>query len=292
MRFVLYSSWFPVCVAVHLARAAQRAKLDVVTCGPTSGSRMPWPGAERVRYPAFRPDCATIDEALEREPDLWIDVDGDVFADRELPIPRRLVATDPHVPGERWKYERQRQLVGDPAGVFVMQSPYCRPGEAWLPYGYDPEWYRPWPDVRRDHDVTVLGAPYPERRRIAFALRERGLRVLGPGFGGMGSDHARELCRAPVTVVWPLKDDLPGRVFEAAACEVFAICRTVPDLRRIGYGAPGDDDTPETIEHVIQAGAHVAELAKAGALRPQPKIGPEHAWDARLAQLLEGRLTP
>ena len=68
-----------------------------------------------------------------------------------------------------------------------------------------------------DADVTVLGMPYTKRTMVAKELARRGFRVL-EGMGTIFESYARDLHRAPVCFIWSLKDDVPCRVFEAAAC--------------------------------------------------------------------------
>lgn len=308
MNLVISSSWWPAAPAVYLLRAARRAGHDVRTIGPTSGDRCAmWDDAPS--FPGFgvTPDLPLDPDApphpMSREnrfaselagwADLWLDVDGGFFIAAPIRTRRRvLVATDPHCASwcSRNNYAAQRAFF-PPENVYVMQSRYARPGEKWLPYGYDPEWFFP-EDAPQTHDVTNLGAPYPERVAISEALTARGLRVLGPGRTAVGPEHRRQLCAAPVAIVWPLADDLPCRVFEARACGRVVVTSTrVADLRRPGLGdytfsCPNGNDPPEYIARIA------ASLSPGRRPRVPPEFVAAHTWDARLAQLIEGRAAP
>lgn len=232
MRIVLASAWFPVGVGAYLLRAARRIQktnpdLEWVTVGPTSGPQC-W--APEFQYPkhAITPDVPAFPNPLMRaafseQCDLWIDIDGAYFTDAKLACPHAIVATDPHIAeqGGTWTYELQREIADF---FFCMQKPYCLPStnagrraDIHLPYAYDPEVFHPYPDQKMDADVTVLGVPYPKRTLVVEELRRRGFKVLA-GMGSVYEEYARDLCRAPVAFIWSLKDDVPCRVFEAAAC--------------------------------------------------------------------------
>lgn len=307
MKLVLSNAWWPMCVGKYLLRAARRAGHEVRTIGPSSGDRIDvWEEPLSIAGEGVAPDiCADATTTPERLVeldrlaleaaewcDLWLDVDGGWFIYAPLPARRRvLVATDPHCASwcPRNNYAEQRWFVSE---VFVMQSAYARPGEGWLPYAFDPEWFRPDATVPRTGDVTNLGAPYPDRCGISDALAARGLRVLGPGRRCIGDAHRRELCSAPVAIVWPLSDDLPCRVFEALACERTVVSRVNPEIARLGLG--GAVVERHTVAEVIDTAALLAHLgggSEACARRFAELVKP-HTWDARLAQLIEGRLEP
>jgi hypothetical protein len=302
MRIVLSSAWYPVCVGVHLARAARRLGHEVRTVGPTSGDEIPWESPTRFEGRGVVPDVPTIGAhngietaavvRVAEWSELWIDVDGGWFLPLELPTTRRrvLVVTDPHIGdvAEGFAARTQRAFFA-PSDVFVMQSPYARPGECWLPYGFDPEWFFPDPDVACDADVTNLGAPYPERVEITEELRRRGLVVLGPRRDSMGDAHRRQLCRAPEAVVWPVRDDLPGRVFEAAACGAHVFTKAVPDAWRIG-GMGITFGVNLSMGSLIEAVARQAK--RVGPRAAFSLASPAHSWDARLQQIIDGRRAP
>jgi hypothetical protein len=315
VRIVLSASWYPVSVAVHLLRAARRAGHEVRTLGPTSGEDMAW--ERRVAFAGFSiaPDVLVEDGRVDadaavdlaRWSGLWIDVDGGWFLEHPLPTLRRLlVLTDPHV-GDlvpHFMGETPRSFV--PAeDVYVMQAEFLRPREKWLPYAFDPEWFHVEAAGReavpRTHDVTNLGAPYEARVEITELLEKEGLRVLGPGRLCIGPAHRREICSAPIAVVWPLRRDLPGRVFEAAACGRVVATRDVPDLRRFVSDAqcgvyrrvaPKSEESVEEIVDAVLALSREASPLLANIGRDAADAVAGQTWDARLAQLIEGRDRP
>jgi hypothetical protein len=297
VKIAISSRWFPACVALYLDRAARRMGHVVTRCGPTSGEFTGWPDCGeqqnavgwgvRVDIPPM-PDGEPRHVALEDlsySTDLWIDVDGSYFCGGDLsPRRRALVVTDPHVEG--MECVKQREFVDE---VYVMQSPYLRPCDRWLPYGYDPEWHRSMRNVATIYDVTNLGAPYEERVAISETLTRHGKRVLGPGRGLMGPKYAEALQMAPAAIVWPLKDDLPCRVFEALACGRQVLTKNVPDLEdlaALGLALPVFvfDTAPSLLGRVIGSG----ELSPLSL----PFDGARHTWDARLQQIIEGRPRP
>ncbi len=305
MRIVLSNAWWPMCVGKYLLRAAKRAGHEVRTVGPTSGDRIDvWEVPIDLPGEGVQPDITgmgqkPIEEAVADErklaefadwADLWLDVDGGWFIYARIPTRRRvLVATDPHVNWvERFSYAEQRRLVDE---TYTMQSNYL-PGAKWLPYAYDPEWF--WPEaVERTCDVTNLGASYPDRCDISDELDRRGVRVLGPGRTCIGDAHRRQLCSAPVAMVWPLSDDLPCRVFEALACERLVVTKPNPELARLGLAHCVVDakTRAEAITrgvgrdprgHVAREAAHVGRAAAATHRRPELAMNePASDWETR-----------
>lgn len=324
MKLVISAWWFPVGVPVYLARAARRLGHEVVTVGPSACDAF-WKDGD----PAFReswerhavtPDVPAIESqaghtAAWEDPavvervrgaDLWLDVDGGWLLDGYLPehlVKRRVyVCTDPHVESEAW---RAREFINTPrpAGtapvdaVYMMQYAQCRPeaGEFWMPYAFDPEWHRPFNDVEMDHDVTIIGAMYEGRCLLAEHLTRHGLRVLGPGRGPVAEDYSRQLCRAPVAIVWPLSNDVPARLFEALACR-----RRVVMLHKPGMGLMELPSWPwpRASQHVwttntmngalarvrsaLSYRAHESDMASRGLSVALT----EHTWDFRLASLI------
>lgn len=318
MRIILASAWFPVGVGAYLLRAARRIQktnpaLEVVTVGPTSGAQCWAPEfqyPEHAIYPTY-PDGGVILDHAEtfKAPDLWVDIDGAYFTDRKMPWPHAIVATDPHIAeqGGTWTYELQREVADF---FFCMQKPYCLPGtnagrraDIHLPYAYDPEVFHPYPDQKMDADVTVLGVPYPKRTLVVEELRRRGFKVLA-GMGSVYEEYARDLCRAPVAFIWSLKDDVPCRVFEAAACgRVLVvnqdiqeeILRILPGLRMTVFEPYEDEagsledacrattiwfDAKTTPRHEVIDGWYARG-------QDNLKAVAGHTWDARLRQIVK-----
>ncbi len=263
MRIVLSSFWFPVGAGAYFLRAAKNIPgLEVITVGPTSGPAIPWGPQfnfpEHAIYPTITvpPEGLDLETGQSRDPralvemvkalggcDLWLDVDGTWFVDAPMPWPHAVFATDPHIGDQNdwWQYGRQRQVADF---FFNCQKAYTRRiatadgllmpqrhDDIYLPGGYDPV-FHPDDDERASADVTVLGAPYPKRRKVAEELAARGFRVYTypTGFGGVYDQARKDLLAAPVTFIWSLKDDLCWRVFEAAACARLIVANEVPGL--------------------------------------------------------------
>lgn len=317
--------------------------LEVVTVGQTHGAEC-W-GFKEFQFPehAVRPQIEvplgshdrmgivsgwTVEQVKNLGGcDLWIDVDGGTFTDATMPWPHAVVATDPHMDieehGKHWTYERQREVADF---FFCMQRPYCResvleqadpskprdveqewrlrPSDHFLPYAYDPEVFHPYPDQKMDADVTVLGIPYTKRMEVAKALQARGFTVLA-GMGTVYERYARDLCRAPVCFIWSLKDDVPCRVFEAAACGraivlnhsiLHQVADILPGLRFAEFGY---DEASSTEAEMILSAVQAVEglFGKNGRTwvpRPvikdlqeaAPAAVSGHTWDARLRQIV------
>lgn len=298
MNLVISTAWFPVGVGPYLDRAARRAGHNVMRAGPSTGGNVGWvdvPEDQRIRLEyAIRPDITSRDmeRSVARDCDLWIDVDGGFFNDRIAAKPKRrvLVVTDPHCEGG-WTGDKARPHVDQ---VFMMQSPYTRPGDAWLPYAFDPEWHFPDATVTQTHDVTNIGASYDTRIEITEKLRAAGLKVLGPGRGFLGDDYRRALCSAELAIVWPLKDDLPARVFEALACGRRVVSGVNPDTRKLIVDCAHGVEQRDTVERVIATTISLLTLGpRSETCRKKclAAVAP-NTWDARLAQIINGRLAP
>jgi len=300
VRIVLSSYFAPVSVGNYLRRAALRLGHDVVCFGSTTEDVQPWPDAE-IRAPGVGvPASAIVVDPLEaaRGADVWIDVDGWSYYPGDVPIPRALIATDPHlvhywdetVPQTDYaRYEPQRELMKRTGGkFFTMQLAYRRAGDEFVPYGFDREWCFP-PErepTSYEYDVTILGAPYHERVLIAEHLREWGFHVRGPGREGIGLDYRAALCSAPVAIVWPLGDDIPARLNEATACGRFVIMKDTVLLRRapvqiVGCMELAKDE--QEVRMILSAAVESGYRLKPHSIARDAQIA---TWENRLAQIL------
>lgn len=318
MKIAISSYHVPVSVANYLRRAALRLGHEVVLMGSTSGNRIPWPDSPTRAFGGV----AATDLVESHDADIQIDVDGALYDERPAPCPRALVLTDPHIgdipptpwPAEwrespqkfpmtgvcealadpRYLYEKQRTHAASVGSkVFCMQWTQRRPDEFLLPYAYDPEWHQ----VTAPLDITgakatLLGAPYVERQILAKKLNDAGLRTLGPGRGLYGKEYAAALCSAPVAVVWPLRDDVPGRAFEALACGRRLVMKRVPACEEILWSRsyhPKQIAFVDTMDEAVAAVAESSELpvtsddARTNAMWTEMN---EHSWDSRLKEIL------
>ena len=89
-------------------------------------------------------------------------------------------------------------------------------------------------------------------------------------------------------------DDLPARVFEANACGVFVVTKPVPDVKNVfGLCESLILALPESIEELVRhanLSPTIARLARD--VKASDEFRAKHSWDARLAQLVEGRDVP
>jgi hypothetical protein len=118
--------------------------------------------------------------------------------------------------------------------------------------------------------------------------------VLGPERATIGPAYAAELRRAPVAVVWPLADDLPCRVFEAAACGRRVLTAAGFDLHALQCRGVMQMGAGTDLDAWVRVAGDMIEDAEENedAARSAVEWVKPHSWDARLAQLIEGRVRP
>lgn len=295
MKIVLSGLFFPMAILRYFEAALKRRDdIELFTVGPHSGTWIPWDGgmnlptkyaiAPNLPLPMERGGSTPvpigyIEAQLPWQPDVWLQVDAGWFM-RGKPANGRniIIGTDPHA----LNYDIQRQI----ADVFYcMQTPYQKPGDKYLPYGYDPIWHAPEKQPKI-YDVCLLGLHYSQRNILVDKLRDNGLKVryeLGPSF-----DEARAIYnQAPIGLNWSSKEDLCARVFELLGMKRLAIVNRVPDLERF-FGDGRDlivfKTMDEAVENVMYYHEHpdgAREIAARG-----HKTVQAHTWDVRVGQIL------
>lgn len=293
MRVVLSGIFYPMAILRYFEAALKRRPdVELFSVGPYTGAWIPWQGGMHLpsKY-ASAPDLplgthlaktipAFIEAHLPWQPNLWLQVDAGWHLTAKPKHGKNVfVATDPHV----LNYDAQRAMADT---FYCMQTPYMKPGDEYLPYGYDPVWHAP-EDQPRNYDACLIGLHYPQRDALVTALRARGVNVyydIGPCF-----DEARALYnQAPVGLNWSSLQDLTARVFELLGMRRLAVANRVPDLRRF-FAEDADllafSTLDEAVEKVMYALAHPDE-AEAIAERGHQTVKP-HTWDARVSQILK-----
>lgn len=292
MRVVFVSIFYPVFMGGYLLHALQkRTDIELFTIGPYTGDWIPWGGGMQVKH-RFTPDLAMppqviplqppvsfVEPKLPWKPDLWIQVDAGFHLDGKPTHGRNfIVGTDPHC----LNYDPARGLADK---FFCMQRCYAKPGDVYLPYGYDPEWHRPEPQARA-YDACLIGLHYPTRDRWVAELRRRGHSVcytIGPAY-----EEARRLyAQSCVGLNWSSMQDLNARAFELLAYGVPAVMNTVTDMPEFfeaGRDYIAFSDLAGAVAGVEWLLEHPTE-AQAMAERGRKTVEP-HTWDARVDEVL------
>ena len=287
---------YPVAMPRYFLEALERRDdVDLWVAGPFTGRSIPWMGGMHlppsyVKQPdlSLPPGPSTsviysyIEKHLPWEPDIWIEGNAGLKTEGRPKIsPYVVIGTDPHV----LNYD----LAREKADIFYsMQQPYMKPGDRWLPYGYDPIYHRKteksWDE--RDYDISLVGLPYPERRSFMEELSRRGYRIHlenGPAY-----EDAWDIYNSSrLGLNLSSRSDTTARVFELMAMGLPAVLNSVPDL--VSMFNAGEDyatfHTPEegytVVEALLRDPDRAQEIAENGYKAVQ-----EHSWDARMSQVL------
>lgn len=309
IRVGFVSIFYPLFMGRYMLEALLRRKdVEVWTAGPFTGRWIPWKGGMNLpqKYvytpnlpmpapaggPAILP-WQMVEAKAPWEPDIWINVSSTL---KTVGRPSKglyaVIAADPHV----LNYDEERAKADI---FFNMQKPYMKPGDRWLPYGYDPIWHAQT-DVdidNRDIDCTLLGLAYPNRTKLVDALKGRGRTVLYSV--GECYEEARSIYhRSVVGLNWSSLLDTTARCFEIMAFGIVPVVNRVPDLMELfrdGEEFLGFDTLEEALERVdlVMADSKLAESIGYNARRA---VEP-HSWDARMeqvfreAELVDGQTT-
>jgi hypothetical protein len=297
IKVCLVGIYYPMAMLRYFERALERRDdIELVTCGPYTGTRIPWNGGMDVLPKYAKPPIIPLSPDFiragkinpsifdahdkTRNVDLWLEVDAGFYLD---PKPEKgivaHVATDPHV----LNYDRQRQLADF---FFGMQTPYMKNGDIYLPYAYDPTVHYPM-GIDKFFDVCMIGLQYELRTQLVNRLILKNLNV----FYDIGQifDEYREIYNQSfVGINWSSRLDMNARVWELAAMGIPAVQNTVPDMKT--FFVPNDHyleftDVDSAVSQVMWALANPSEaqeMADAAYRKVQP-----HTWDARIAQILD-----
>ena len=300
IRVAFISIFYPVFMGRYLLEALRRRPdVELWTAGPYTARWIPWAGGMHLPETyVFRPDhplpagtpCEVpypqLQHSVPWEPDLWLEVNSTL---RAIGRPKggtyAIVGTDPHVLD--YGPERQRADI-----FFGMQKPYLRPGDRWLPYGYDPVWHSPTtvPAAERKYDAALLGLHYPQRTELVRILRGSGLQVryeLGPAY-----EDARAIYhQARVGLNWSSLKDTTARVFEVMAFGIAPVLNRVPDLMEmfqdgVEFVGFNSDDMTGAMNAAIGL-ARDPDRCDALGKAARFAVEQHHSWDHRIQTLLK-----
>jgi hypothetical protein len=284
---------YPVAMARYMLDALKRRPdVEVWCAAPYTGRWIPWLNGMMLPENYLSPpdlefprnaiiSYSLLSKNTPWEPDLWIEGNAGLQTIGRPAGKYIVIGTDPHV----LPYDHQRHH----ADVFYcMQKPYMKPGDQWLPYGYDPIWHkkttRPWPD--REVDISLVGLPYPIRRQLMSTLDSLGLKTY-LGNGPAYEDAWDIYNNSKLGLNWSSLKDTTARVYELMAMGVVPILNRVPDLMEMFEEDKhflGFDSAPEAVAKVMDI---LGDPLKAEAIAEAAhEVIQPHSWDARMDQVL------
>lgn len=291
------SIFYPLFMGRYMLEALLRRKdVEVFTAGPFTGRWIPWEGGMNLPQEyVYTPDYpmpanvpakviwSMIEAKAPWEPDIWINVSSTLTTKgRPKQGVYAVIAADPHV--LNYDHERAKSDL-----FFNMQKPYMKPGDHWLPYGYDPIWHAQTdvPIEDRNVDATLLGMAYPDRTLLADALKAKGHTVIY-SLGECYDDARTIYHRSLVGLNWSSLQDTTARVYEIMAYGIAPVLNRVPDLVQMfkdGQDFFGFDTLEEGVEQAERL-IKDPKLAEEIGLNARRAVEP-HSWDARMEEVLE-----
>jgi len=286
---------YPVAMPRYFIEALERRNdIELWVTGPFTGRQIPWMGGmflpqKYVKEPdlplpfSAPPEViySYVERSLPWKPDIWIEGNAGLLTVGRPKCKYVVIGTDPHV----LNYDEARRK----ADLFYsMQSPYMKPGDRYLPYGFDTVFHRKTTKLwdEREIDIALVGLPYPERKAMMRALESRGVKTYlenGPSY----EDAWDIYNNSKLGLNLSSRLDLCARCFELMAMGVTPALNRVPDLVKLfidGQDFIGFDVVSEAIEYIIDALANPLRsqnIAAAAHESVQP-----HSWDARMEQIL------
>lgn len=235
-------------------------------------------------------------DAPDGDEDLVIVMDSDItvldaanrWAGDHLKTPVVVYGVDNHVRHYARPYFRRYFLAHvTPALMpfYDVVSGLVRSDTEWLPCGTDPLFITHEPKAwrEREFDVAMLGVPYPNRMKVATALREAGLSVFA-GVGLFYENYATVYNNARVSLCISVRGDVAQRVFETAGLGCQVLCDPQGDLELLGidkhvHQMPSDASIEDWV-------ATVKRLSDGDAPASNQWVW-EHTWDVRLKRILD-----
>jgi len=288
---------YPVTMARYFIDAFERRKdLEVFTVGPFSGAYIPWNGGmtlpqRYVKTPFFPLPKDTpmipyeaVSNQMPKDLDLFIQIDaGWHFTTRPHARVVATIQTDPHV--LRGHYQKITYPVDF---TFCMQTPYKLPGEIYLPYACDDNWFYP-EDEMQEYDACLIGLHYEQRDKLVAALRNKGMKVYYDI--GVVYDEYRQLYnRSKVAISWSSLNDTPVRVWEAFGMQVPLVTNRLPDLETFFVEDKhylGFSNLAEAVSKVEYALQHYDEMLKMARDAYQVIVDGKHTFDNRVQSILD-----
>jgi hypothetical protein len=170
----------------------------------------------------------------------------------------------------------------------------------WFPMGSDPEIFRPRPDVKKDIDVTFIGARYGVRRQIVEHLRSGGVNVQAWGRdwdnGFLPVDRVPEIvarsriCLGVATIghTWTLTSP-KLRDYDMPMAGAFYLTQHSPDV--VEHFTPSQEiETYRSLEECalkVRWYLDHPECAEAIGRAGRERCLRDHTWEARFAKLLK-----
>lgn len=296
LRVAFTCIWYPVAMGRYIHDAlARRMDVEVWSAGPYTARWIPWKGGMflpqsyvfKPTFPMPLGDRPTVNYAqlaaqAPWTPDLWIEANAGLHAIGRPKEPYVVIGTDPHV----LDYTAARASAD---AFFSMQRPYMKPGDKWMPYGYDPIWHTPTPKpvAERQYDVSLVGLGYPNRQEAMAILNSKGRKTFlenGPAYA-----DARDIYHdTKVGLNWSSLQDTTARVFELMAFGIAPLLNRVPDL--MAMFNEGEDFVGFSTMQELQSQADklLADQALCQDLGDRARVAVEpHSWDNRVDRMLK-----
>jgi glycosyltransferase involved in cell wall biosynthesis len=296
LRIAYTCIWYPVAMGRYIHDAlVRRPNTEVWSAGPYTGRWIPWKGGmflpEAYAFkPSFPMPLANVAEVnynllqtkVPWEPDVWIEANAGLRAVGRPKQKYVVIGTDPHV----LDYTPARKSADL---FFSMQRPYMKPGDKWMPYGYDPIWHTPTskPVRERKYDIALVGLDYANRREAIAIMESKGHATYlqnGPAYG-----DARDIYHdTKIGLNWSSLQDTTARVFELMAFGIAPLLNRVPDLMQMFQEGRDFEGFSTMQELQDKAEALLANPDHCQALGDQARQSVEpHSWDNRVADLLK-----
>lgn len=287
---------YPVAMPRYMLEALRRRDdVEIWVVGPYTGRQIPWLGG--MFLPASyvdEPDYAlpmslpptinydAVNGMLPFTPDIWIEGNAGLNAiGRPNAGTYVVIGTDPHVID--YDGARARSDI-----FYAMQRPYMKPGDRWLPYGFDPIIHRKteksWGE--RENDISLVGLPYPERKAFMHQMKTRGYTTFienGPSY----EDAWAIYNNSKLGLNLSSRQDTCARVFELLGMGLPAVLNLVPDLVDMFnegedfVGFVGVQDGVNKAIELLEDPVRAQAIAECGHAAVQ-----EHTWDERMEQVL------
>lgn len=286
---------YPVAMARYMLEALKRREdVELWVTGPYTGRRIPWMGGmflpeSYVKEPDLPLTFSTPPQIIYHQvaklppwtPDVWIEGNAGLSTIGRPDCKYVVIGTDPHV--INYDFAREKADL-----FYSMQRPYMKPGDRWLPYGFDPIYHKPTikPLDEREYDIALVGLPYPERKDFMHQLRSRGYNCYlknGPAY----KDAWEIYNNSKLGLNLSSRQDTCARVFELMGMGVPAVLNRVPDLVEMFIENQHFRGFDTNIEGVNAAVELLNDLKAAAVMANYAHLAAkEHTWDARMSQVL------
>lgn len=295
-KILLFYRHFPVAMGRYIHWALEELGHDVFSCGPYSGSKIPW--GPQFDYPEymFPPDLELPDanlpvgEAIRQTeqkgfyPDVIIQAADTIYLEGKAPMKNIVIGTDPHVID-------YHQAIKN-ADVYVsMQKYYLKDypsGSLWMPYGFDPNIHKYLPNERFQYHVVFCGLQYPQRKEALRRIAEAGWKVYS-GLGHIYEEYTKLYNSGMIAFNWSSKQDLPARFWEGLGMRRCVLTNRVPDLHDIpleegvDYIAFSDmDEAVEKASYYLKRPEALFQIANNGYKKSR-----EFTWKNRVERMLK-----